>query len=328
MPYPDLPPDIEETLKKARRLEWWTIFFMSTIILAMGLVLGSSQAMRTAWIEDMLSLLPPILFLVSGHFERRAPTEGFPFGFQRTSSLAFFGSAMALTAMGGFLLYEAIVALVRAQHPTIGSVSLAGREIWLGWLMLAALIYSVIPPVILGRMKRPLARKIADKVLYTDADMNAADWRTGAAGIAGVIGIGFGLWWADAVAAGLISFSILKDGLSNLRTSVVELLDGAPREIGGNAISDEARGVARALGARWPGANILMRETGRYMRAVVSSQDEPSDEERAQATLGGKYWRLIEVSRTAEPDDDPQRSGRASRGTCGTPSERSAETGD
>jgi hypothetical protein len=41
--------------------------------------------------------------------------------------------------------------------------------------MIAVLVYSVIPPVILGRLKKPVAAKIADKVLHTDALMNAAD---------------------------------------------------------------------------------------------------------------------------------------------------------
>ncbi len=50
--------------------------------------------------------------------------------------------------MGAFLLYEAASTLLTAEHPTIGSVNLLGGEVWLGWFMMAALLYSVIPPVI------------------------------------------------------------------------------------------------------------------------------------------------------------------------------------
>ncbi len=42
-------------------------------------------------------------------------------------------------------------------------------------------------------MKKSLARDLNDKVLYTDADMNAADWQTGLAGIAGVVASGSAL---------------------------------------------------------------------------------------------------------------------------------------
>lgn len=41
----------------------------------------------------------------------------------------------------------------------------------------------------------------------------------------GVLGIGFGLWWADAVAASVICLDILHDGVRNLRTVVADLLD-------------------------------------------------------------------------------------------------------
>jgi hypothetical protein len=38
-----------------------------------------------------------------------------------------------------------------------------------------ALTYSIVPPVILGRMKLPLAKRLQDKVLHTDAMMQKAD---------------------------------------------------------------------------------------------------------------------------------------------------------
>ncbi|MCQ0090866.1 cation transporter [Roseovarius sp. M141] len=227
----DLPDEIKRKLRRAARLEWWSIFWLLTIIAVMYFAMGSSQAMKAAWIEDTLSLLPPILFLLARKFENKPATEQYPFGFHRVGSLAFLLAAGALTAMGGFLLYDATSALILQEHPTIGNVTILGWDVWLGWLMVAALVYSIIPPVILGHMKKPLARAAMDKILYTDADMNAADWKTGLAGIAGIVGIGFGFWWADAAAAGLISFDILRDGLRNLRIAVAELLDGAPREL-------------------------------------------------------------------------------------------------
>jgi divalent metal cation (Fe/Co/Zn/Cd) transporter len=97
--------------------------------------------------------------------------------------------------------------------------------------MILALAYSVVPPVILGRLKARPAEVLWDKVPVTDAEMNRADWQTGVAGILGVLGIAWGLWWADA-AAGLISLSFLNDGAGALRAAA-ELVDGAPRELRG-----------------------------------------------------------------------------------------------
>ena len=64
----------------------------------------------------------------------------------------------------------------------------------------------------MGRIKLRYAEQLSDKVLRADADMNKADWLTGLATAVGVLGIGLGFWWADAVAALVVSISISKDG--------------------------------------------------------------------------------------------------------------------
>lgn len=48
-----------------------------TIVLV-AVVMGSSQAMRAAWIEDLLSLIPPIAFLIALRVARMAPTRARP----------------------------------------------------------------------------------------------------------------------------------------------------------------------------------------------------------------------------------------------------------
>jgi hypothetical protein len=55
----EFPPAQEQALRKARRLEWVTIAYLLSVGTVMYLVLGSSQAMKTAWLEDLLSLIPP-----------------------------------------------------------------------------------------------------------------------------------------------------------------------------------------------------------------------------------------------------------------------------
>lgn len=98
-------------------------------------------------------------------------------------------------SFGAILLYQAAAALIRQEHPVIGSVRLLGQEVWLGWLMIGALGYSTLPPVILGRLKQRPAEALHDEVLVTDAEMSKADWQTGAAGILGILGI-LGIAWA------------------------------------------------------------------------------------------------------------------------------------
>jgi cobalt-zinc-cadmium efflux system protein len=306
---PKLPKQVEAAMKRAVRLAWASIVLLISIILAMAVVMGGSQALQTAWVEDMLSLLPPIVFLIALKLEQKPATEKFPFGFYRANSLAFLIAAGALTTMGAVLLYEAASTLIKQKHPTIGSFQLFGREIWLGWAMIAVLVYSVVPPVILGQLKKPVAAKIADKVLHTDALMNAADWHTGLAGILGIIGVGFGLWWADAVAAGFISISILINGVKSMGTSVVELIDGAPRQIDNARIDPLVNRITAQLRAEHGDVNVQVRETGRYMRAIFEPTDRPHvSGERAKALIGeDDAWRLIEVA-MEQREDEPNRT--------------------
>jgi cation diffusion facilitator family transporter len=226
-----LPPEKQALSNRAVRLEWITILFMLTIIAIVGLTMGSSEAMKAVWIEDVLSLVPPLAFVIGVHYRDRAPTDEFPYGYRRASLVGFMVAAVALLAFGLYILSEALITVVTAEHPTIGTIGLFGQRIWLGWLMVGALMYSVVPPLILGRMKLRIARELHDKTLQTDADLNKGDWLTGIAGVVGIIGVGFGYWWADAAAAILISVEILKDGVENLRNSLAQLMNKRPTNV-------------------------------------------------------------------------------------------------
>lgn len=229
----ELPDPEQEALRKAVRLAWWTIAFLVTAVTAVFLVMGSSQAMKAAWMEDMLSFIPPISFLVAVRMAGRRPTERHPYGFHRSVGIGHLVAATALVSMGAFMVWDSASGLIKAEHPPVGLATVAGHQVWSGWLMIAVMAYTAVPPVLLGRAKMPLARTLHDRVLHADADMNKADWMTAAGGIVGVLGIGVGLWWADAVAALFISGSILRDGVGNLRVAVTALMDARAMTVEG-----------------------------------------------------------------------------------------------
>ncbi|WP_022682821.1 cation transporter [Sphingobium bisphenolivorans] len=295
-----LPPELNESLNKAVRLEYWNIFWTLTIIVTMGLVLGQSETMKTAWVEDTLGLVPPIMFLIAAHMERRGtPSERFPYGFDRVNGLGFFVAAVALTAVGALLLYNAAIALARAEHATVGSIVILGQDIWLGWLMIAAQLYALVPPLIIGRKELPLAEQLNDKLLHTDALMNKANWLTGAAGLAGVIGLGLGWWWADSLAAALISLDVLNDGIKALRSSTAELVDGTPRALSSASLSEDALRLRDRLRQEFPDATVRLRETGRLIRAEVHDTLPPAEVRHPRHYWPGdkkRAWRVAQVS--------------------------------
>lgn len=245
----ELPERQVRILHRAIRLEWLTIGFLAVTVTLVFLVLGNSQAMKAAWIEDMLSFIPPLAFLVAVRFNRRAPTPRHPYGFHRSVGVGHLVAAVALCAMGGYLIVDSGIGLITAEHPTIGTVDLFGVTLWLGWLMIAVMVVTGVPPVIIGRMKMRLARELHNKVLYADADMNKADWQTAVGSIVGVTGIGLGLWWLDSVAALFIAAGILRDGLKNLRGAVADLMDERATTFDDRAPHPLAHDVDRYLAA-------------------------------------------------------------------------------
>ena len=288
------PREIQADVAAARRLEYWNIGWTISIVVAMGLAMGGSQAMKTAWVEDTLGLVPPIAFLVAVRYEARASNRRYHYGFDRANGLGFLIAAVALAAVGLLLLKDSVTTLVAAEHVTIGSTRIWGRDVWLGWFMLAAQAYATIPPLIIGHKELPLARRLRDKLLHTDALMNKANWQTGVAGFLGVAGLGLGFWWADSAAAAIISASIIVDGWKALRVATSELVDGIPCELGAAELSGDAKAVAAALRKAFPDARILMRETGRYIRAEVVGAVPPEgfDIDRLEIPGLEDRWRL------------------------------------
>ncbi|WP_159501276.1 cation diffusion facilitator family transporter [Microbacterium sp. 18062] len=225
----DLPPEQQQALRSAIVWEWVTIGYTTVTIAVIALVVGGSQAMKTAWIEDMLSLIPQIAFLLALLVIRRPPSKRFPYGLHRVMGVGHLVAGVALLAVGGSLAIESIMGLVRAEHPAIGTVQVFGRTVWLGWFMVAVMSVIVIGPFFYGHAKAKLAPKLHNKVLYADADMAKADWTTTVASIVGVLGVGIGWWWLDGVAALFISLGIIWDGIKNARAAVLDLIDQRAR---------------------------------------------------------------------------------------------------
>lgn len=221
----ELPDEQSQALRKALRVEWMSIGYATITIIIVFFVLGNSQAMKTAWVEDILSTIPQFAFLVAYLFIRRPANRTHPYGYHRAMGVGHLVASVALIIVGSTLVVEAVSGLVAVEHPTIGTVRIFGTTLWLGWLMIGVMTVIVIPPFFFARAKMKLARTLHNKLLFADADMAKADWTTNVGSIVGVAGIGLGLWWADAGAALLISLSITWDGLKNTKAAVFDLMD-------------------------------------------------------------------------------------------------------
>ncbi|MGY5851169.1 cation diffusion facilitator family transporter [Salegentibacter sp. F14] len=293
----ELPKNLAPSLAKAKKLEWITLFYLISVTILMYLVMGQSQAMKSAWLEDLLSLVPCIAFLIATRVNTKKPNARFPYGYHRVFSISFLTGALALFGMGIFLVFDSSMALFKAEHPTIGTREFFGKNIWMGWVMILVLIYSSLPAVVLGFKKLPIAKKLHNKILLTDAQAQKADYMTSFAAIVGILGVGAGFWWADAVAAIFISFSVLKDGFTNLKNAILDLMDRHPVTIEGHKndpVIEEVEGLVK--NQSWvKDAKVRFRENGQVYFgeiAVIPNQISLEKIEDTSALIRKKHWKL------------------------------------
>ncbi|MTI23570.1 cation transporter, partial [Fulvivirga kasyanovii] len=211
------------------QLEWLTIAYLISVVIFLYFVMANSQVVKAVFVEDLVSLFPSVAFLIASRFFNKSPSYDFPYGYHKAFTVAFIAGAIALLMLGLFILIDSVIELVKAEAIVIEDTEIFGQQVWMGWVMVLALIYSLIPAYLIGKRKLPLSRQLHIKVLYVDAKMQRADWMASAAGIIGIIGIRLGIWWADPVVAIFIAASIVKDGLYQVKASMFDLMEEIPK---------------------------------------------------------------------------------------------------
>jgi cation diffusion facilitator family transporter len=299
----EFPPEQQEQRHRAARLSWLSLALLTTTAIAVYVTLGQSEAMKTAWIEDLMGLIPPAVLLVALKLENRQPNERYPYGYFRVVSIAFLITSALLTLAGVWLLYDSATKLIGGERAPVGTMTVFGHTIWSGWAMIVALGYCVAVGILLGRLKQPVAEKLTDKALAADADMNKAGWMSEGAAILGILLIGYGQWWGDAMAAAFISLNIVRDGWVNLRQVVADLMDESPTEMGGMEMEGLPAKV-RAAAERLPWvekAAVRLREHGHVIAGEVfivprAEQDLVRRVAETSDVLCGLDWRIYSLT--------------------------------
>jgi cation diffusion facilitator family transporter len=263
--------EAEQALRRAQLLAWLTFAYNFTAVGMLFLVMGGSQALKTEMVGEVLSFIPPALFLIGDRIGRREPDRTYPFGYERAVSAGYVGSAVALLGVGAWLLFDGAMKLIMQEHPTIGGLPMFGHVVWTGWLAFGVLLWSAIPAFFLGRAKRRAAEVLHDKTLAADAEINAADWQSASAAMLGMAGVALGLWWADSAAAVVISAEIIRSGWSELRAAIGDIMDRRPQALDSKKEEPVPEAIAGFL-RREPWVKdvvVRVRERGREFTAVA-----------------------------------------------------------
>jgi len=154
------PADKWEQRERMRRLAWASVLLLLVAGTLIFLTVGQSQAMKTAWVSDVLTAVPPAALLFAMRHELREPSKRYPYGYFRSVSIAFLVTASVLLVVGLYLLYDSLMKLVKQERPPIGTIELFGHQFWLGWAMIGTLAFSMSIGMLLGRLKKPVAEAV------------------------------------------------------------------------------------------------------------------------------------------------------------------------
>lgn len=263
----DFPADVAAGFRRARRVEWLNVVLTVLSIGLVGSVLGNSQAMKSAWVEDTASLIPPICALVALRLERLRANRLHPFGYYGANVGAFALASAAILLVGLLLLWDSAVKLVNRERVAIETVTILGHDVWMGYLMMGALFVTGAWPVVVSHHQRNAARAIFDRPIYADALMNKAQWLSSSSALVGVVLAGLGVWWGDALAGIVIALDVVHDGYTHLAQAGSDVMDAAPRTFDKERLDPLIARIRSAVeGASGVGdCEVLARENGRFL---------------------------------------------------------------
>ena len=189
-------------LKRALRLSVLSIVWsgaVGSIAVYSALVSGSLSLLgfgADAVIDSVASIVLVWRFSVEARQPHRA---------ERVETAAERVVGVALIALAAYLAFGAARALMTQAHPETSLVSLV--------LLLASAV--VLPPLTVAKYR--VAARLGSGALRADSILTAV------AAILAVISLGslaatqaFGMWWADAIAALMVGFIVLREGWSSL----------------------------------------------------------------------------------------------------------------
>ncbi|MFW5866615.1 MAG: cation diffusion facilitator family transporter [Armatimonadota bacterium] len=273
----EMPQDIRDKFERSQRFEWFALLYILSAVFVLYLAKGASQAMKTAYLKAILGLIPGTIYLLTARIANRPPNRRFAWGYHGAYTMGYALAAATLLGMGAFMFIDSSDSLLNRSYPTIPTVDILGVTVWSGWPMIAALLWSAVPAFFLGRSTKSTAETVRNKLLLADAEMQIASFSSGVAAIVGILGVGLGWWWADAVAAIFISFSILKDGFMNVRRAFNDALDQVPTNVRGDDVEPKVKDIEDCFASmEWiERASVRLRESGEaiLVEATVIPKD-------------------------------------------------------
>jgi cation diffusion facilitator family transporter len=195
---PALPREL--MLARAVRLEYLTVGWnvVEGLIAVMAAIAAGSVALMGFGIDSFVESASGLVLLCRLVAERRHSS---PRGIERAERRAQRLVAVSLFALAAYIIGDAAHSLVTGERPTPSTVG----------MVLTAL--SLVVMWWLARAKLRAAQSLGSRALQSDAFQTTACWWLSLATLFGIgLNAALSWWWADPVAAVVISLLIIHEG--------------------------------------------------------------------------------------------------------------------
>jgi cation diffusion facilitator family transporter len=204
-------------------------------------------------LHNLSDVSTSLLVFLGFRSSRKAPTDRYPYGFERAEDLAGIGIALVIWASAVFAGIESVRKLID-QGPTVHvGVGIVGAAL------------GIVGNQVVARYKLVVGRRINSATLVADAKHSWLDALSSAGALVGLVAVAFGQRWGDPVAGLAVTAFILHVGWEVTSDVVHRLLDGVDPALL-TAAEDAAASVAGVqhvhARARWTGRTLRVELEG------------------------------------------------------------------
>jgi cation diffusion facilitator family transporter len=220
--------------------------------LAVALVTGSAGLLGDA-LHNLSDVSTSAVVFVGFRLSKRPASSSHPYGWERAEDVAGLGVGLVIWASAVF-----------AGAVSIHKLTVHGRTTHLAYGMAAAGV-GIVGNQVVASYKRRVGRRIQSATLIADAQHSWLDALSSAGALAGLVAVGLGVRWADAIAGLVVTGLIIHVGYEVTRELLQHLVDGVDPEVLARAerAALEVPGVAHAhVRARWMGRSLLVEIEG------------------------------------------------------------------
>ena len=226
-----------------------TLCFIGNIILLLlkGSVgfLAGSEALKADAFNSAGDVVNTVVVLLGLRYSLKPQDKDHHYGHGKMEALVSFFVGIVVAAATGFIVYEAITAIIAGE---------AGQP---SWFALAAALVSIAVKAVMFKMTYSAGKRLGSIAVLTNAMDHRNDlFATSGAALAIILsfagqmtGLKVLTVYSESVVAILISFVIIKTAVTIISESSRMLLDAAP--------DDETMDALRALAAGAPGVVAL-----------------------------------------------------------------------